>query len=194
VAKRIRTFVSNGNNLVLTGGDYSSLVFLNKYFHYEVKKTVLDNGPFERLPEGSLPKDLKSRFAKVASTLPQEGLSVTSVRKNSLPTGAKLIYATPFSTPLFQLTYCQAQVDKDACRIAKASGKSCLRDAKPGECPAMHKKGLACSCGRILYDGYDFIGHHSSTIGESTWDETLKSAVSLPYTRKPGPGALAENM
>jgi len=194
VAQRIRTFVSNGNNLVLTGGDYSSLVFLNKYFHYEIKKTVLDNGPFERLSEKDLPADLKKKFDKVTATLPQEGQSVTSVRKKSLPTGAKLVYATPFSSPLFQLTYCQAQLDKDSCKSAKAAGKSCLRDAHTTECPALLKKGLACSCGRILYDGYDFIGHHSSTIGQSTWDETLKAAVSLPYAGKQGPGMLAVNM
>lgn len=43
ISRRIRNFVSNGNTLILTGGDYSSLVFLNKYFHYEVKKVSLKN-------------------------------------------------------------------------------------------------------------------------------------------------------
>jgi hypothetical protein len=30
---------------------------------------------------------------------------------------AKLIYATPFSTPIFQLTYCQAELDFDSCKV-----------------------------------------------------------------------------
>jgi hypothetical protein len=41
VARRIRNYVSNGNTLIMTGGDYSSLVFINKYFHYELKKVSL---------------------------------------------------------------------------------------------------------------------------------------------------------
>lgn len=188
---RIRTFVSNGNNLVLTGGDYSSLVFLNKYFHYEIKKDVLDNGPFERLEEDHLPEDLKGQFEHVVRSLPQEGLSVTSVLKSSLPTGAKIVYATPESTPVFQLTYCQAEVDHDACKTAKEEGRSCLMDVQPEQCPDLKGKGQACSCGRILYLGYDFVGHHSSTIGTSVWDDTLRVAAAVPKMGTPGHGELS---
>jgi len=190
MAHRIRTFVSNGNNLVLTGGDYSSLVFLNKYFHYEVKKEVMDNGPFERLSENDLPKDLKGMFKDVVPTLPQ-GLSVTSVRKSSLPAGTKVIYQTPKTTPMFQTTYCQARRKKDDCKIARAAGKSCLVDVtSANECAALDKKGQTCSCGRILYIGYDFVGHHSSTIGTGLWDDTLRAAAAVPKAGKPGPGKL----
>lgn len=40
---------------------------------------------------------------------------------------------TPKSTPMFQLTYCQAEMKKDACKIATAAGKSCLTDVLSAE-------------------------------------------------------------
>ena len=51
-ARCIKEFVANGNRLVLTGGSFSSLVFLNRYFHVDVEKEVYDPGPFDR--RGSL--------------------------------------------------------------------------------------------------------------------------------------------
>lgn len=50
-------------------------------------QTVYDQGPFERLADMHLPADAKGKWNDVATTLPQSGLSVTSVRKASLPPG-----------------------------------------------------------------------------------------------------------
>jgi hypothetical protein len=73
-------------------------------------------------------------------------------------------------------------------QIAQSEGRSCLRDAKRDECPDVQKRGLKCSCGHIVYIGYDFVDHHVSTIGRSVWDATLKAALRMPKMGKPGPG------
>jgi hypothetical protein len=57
LARKIRSYVANGNQLIMTGGDYSSLVFLNRFFHYNIRKTVYDQGPFEKMPAASQPEN-----------------------------------------------------------------------------------------------------------------------------------------
>ena len=61
--------------------------FHTNTYTYTLNQTVLDEGPFERLAEEHLPEDAKDKWKTVARTLPQSGLSVTTVRKKSLPTG-----------------------------------------------------------------------------------------------------------
>ena len=39
---------------------------------------------------------------------------------------------------------------------------------------------IPCSCGAVVYDGYDFIGNHKTWMGASVWDNVLRSLVSLP--------------
>mmetsp|Transcript_19228 Transcript_19228/g.30039 ORF Transcript_19228/g.30039 Transcript_19228/m.30039 type:complete len:346 (+) Transcript_19228:235-1272(+) len=187
-ARRIRSYVANGNQLIMIGGDYSTLVFINRYFHFELKKTVYDAGPFEKLPEKQLPENCKEAFEDMPETLPQSGLSVTTVTKQSLPPGAKLIYATPVSSPVFELTYCESIMDKDSCDTVKPMGKSCAVDVLPQDCPALEKLGRPCSCGTIMYVGYDYVEHHSHTIGRSVWDKILRAAVATKKLGKPGLG------
>jgi len=45
---------------------------------------------------------------------------------------------------------------------------------------------VPCSCGSIVYDGYDFVGSHKTWMGASVWDETLRSAVALPEVGEDG--------
>eukprot|EP00960_Hanusia_phi_P075855 768475-Hanusia_phi.AAC.7 len=47
-ARTIQEFVSNGNRLILTGGSFNSIAFLNLYFRVELEKEVYDSGPFDR--------------------------------------------------------------------------------------------------------------------------------------------------
>ena len=75
LSRKIRSFVANGNQLILTGGDYSSLVFLNRFFHYNLRKTVYDQGPFEKMPAKSMPENAIKDFAALPETLPQLGYS-----------------------------------------------------------------------------------------------------------------------
>lgn len=178
-ARKMRSFVANGNMLIMTGGDYSSLVFINRYFHFDLRKTVYDGGPFEKLPDESLPPNAKDAFADTPETLPQDGLSVTTITKESLPPGTQLLYATPVSSPVFQITYCETVVPDDQCRVLKPAGHSCARDVLPQDCDALKKQGSECSCGTILYLGNDYVEHHSHTIGSSVWDEVLRAAVAV---------------
>jgi len=187
-ARKIRSYVANGNMLIMTGGDYSSLVFINRYFHFDLRKTVYDGGPFEKLPDSSLPPNAKEAFEHTPETLPQDGLSVTTVTKESLPPGTQLLYATPVSSPVFQITYCETVVPDDQCNVLKPAGHSCARDVLPQDCDALKSQGQECSCGTILYVGNDYVEHHSHTIGSSVWDEVLRAAVSVDKIGKRGLG------
>jgi len=177
LSKRIREFVTNGNMLVLTGGDYSSIVFLNQFFHFNLKKTVLDEGPFEKLPDRLLPENARDAWADAPQTLHQDGLSVTTITKASMPMDTKLIYATPVSSPVFEITYCQRKVSSEACSVMQPQSLTCLVDVVPSECAAYENKGTPCSCGSILYIGHDYVENHSNQIGTSPWDEALRAAA-----------------
>eukprot|EP00960_Hanusia_phi_P052782 761654-Hanusia_phi.AAC.6 len=192
LARRIRSFVANGNMLILTGGDYSSLVFINRFFHFDLKKTVYDQGPFEKMPEASMPENAREAFANMPETIPQSGISVTTITKDSLPPDTKLIYGTPVSSPVFQLTYCESTIPDEQCQIVKPNGYSCAQDVIPRECPSIRQSGRPCSCGTILYIGYDFVDHHSHSIGESIWDKVLRAAVSVPKIGEPGLGEFTQ--
>ena len=43
-----------------------------------------------------------------------------------------------------------------------------------------------CSCGAVLYDGFDFIGSHRTWMGQSVWDQSLRVAAELPPPGKEG--------
>ena len=40
-------------------------------------------------------------------------LSVTTITKDSLPADTRLIYATPVSSPVFEITFCQTSIPDD---------------------------------------------------------------------------------
>jgi hypothetical protein len=186
LSKRIRSFVANGNMLILTGGDYSSIVFLNQFFHYDLKKTVLDEGPFEKLPSKLLPKNARKAWEEAPETLQQDGLSVTTITKASLPIDTKLIYATPVSSPVFEITYCERKVSPKECQVMQPQSLTCLVEVIPSECAMYEKKGTPCSCGTILYVGHDYVEHHSNAIGTSPWDDALRAAVATSKIGKAG--------
>jgi hypothetical protein len=52
------------------------------------------------MPAKSLPDNAREAFKDIPETLPQSGLSVTTVTKDSLPPDTRLIYATPVSSPV----------------------------------------------------------------------------------------------
>ena len=41
--------------------------------------------------------------------LPQKGIAVTAVKKESLPSGTEVLWGTPRSTPVFMIKFCEAQ-------------------------------------------------------------------------------------
>ncbi len=45
---------------------------------------------------------------------------------------------------------------------------------------------MPCTCGSIMYDGFDFIGPHKTWMGESVWDNTLRQLVQLPDVGEQG--------
>ena len=90
IGQRIRNFVANGNNLVLTGG-IAALEFINSYFFYNIE--LVDGnyspGPFRRLD--GVPK----QFTYDPKVLPQKGVAVTAVKKTTLPSGAQVLGSGP---------------------------------------------------------------------------------------------------
>ena len=194
LSRKIRAFVSNGNMLIMTGGDFSSLVFLNRFFHYDIRKTVYDRGPFEKMPAKALPANAAAAFKDLPETLAQSGLSVTSVTKESLPPDTRLIYATPVSSPVFEITYCQATMPREQCEVVKPQGYACVVDVLPRDCQAHKDAGRACSCGSIVYVGYDFVDHHSHQMGTSVWDKVLRAAVAMPKIGDEGLGEFTKYM
>ena len=86
------------------------------------------------MPDRSLPPNAVAAFKTVPDTLPQSGLAVTSVTKDSLPPDTRLIYATPVSSPVFEITYCETTLPPDQCAVIKPQGYSCVMDVLPRDC------------------------------------------------------------
>lgn len=204
----IKSFVSNGNRLIMTGGSFTSLVFLNRYFKFDLKKVIYDKGPFEKQPMSADP-ETSAIIQRLPAALPQEGMAVTSVDLHSLPSRTTAIYATFTSTPMFEMTFCEKplgyplrQACDEECDFMQRGlrgywcgynkGMMCTEQATPEECEAIaasneaKNESVPCSCGSIVYDGYDFVGNHKTWMGASVWDSTLRSAVELPEMGEEG--------
>ena len=195
-AINIKSFVSNGNRLIMTGGSFVSLVFLNRYFGFDLKKVIYDKGPFDKQPMSADP-ETEAVIKGLPAALPQEGMTVTSVDLHSLPERTTALYATFTSTPVFEMTVCEKPLGyplHDPQRGLRGywcgynRGMMCTESATPQECDdiaASNKKKapedqVPCSCGSVVYDGYDFIGNHKTWMGASVWDTVLRSLVQLP--------------
>jgi len=85
IGQRIRNFVANGNMLVLTGG-ILAVEFINSYFFYNIELADgnYSPGPYRRLDD--VPVCLKA----APVVLPQKGIAVTAVKKESLPSGTEV--------------------------------------------------------------------------------------------------------
>ena len=181
---------------------------------------MYDKGPFELMPPAIQPDNFaKVKFDRFAtqlsrgaesrrgcsvtshclqisrnfpSSLSQSGLSVTSVRKSSLPPGAKVIYATPYSTPVFEIPYCQRVLVGDECVAAQDKGLPCMKDVLPAECNSCSTCHRKCSCGTILYIGFDFVDSHSTHIGTSVWDALIRKVVYVSGIGRSGHGLFTE--
>jgi len=160
IGQRIRNFVANGNNLVLTGG-IAAIEFINSYFFYNIE--LVDGnyspGPFRRL--NGVPKQM-TYDPKV---LPQKGVSVTAVKKTTLPSGAEVLWGTPRSSPVFLIKFCEAQSPDEGMPPVKVLPRDCALAANDGR---------PCSCGNIIYIGYNWNEPYPSR-----WDKVLLSSVEL---------------
>ena len=162
IGQRIRNFVANGNNLVLTGG-IAAIEFINSYFFYNIE--LVDGnyspGPFRRL--NGVPKQL-SYDPKV---LPQKGVSVTAVKKTTLPSGAEVLWGTPRSSPVFLIKFCEAQSPDEGMPPVKVL---------PRDCPLAAQDGRPCSCGNIIYIGYNWNEPYPSR-----WDKVHPLLVEILF-------------
>jgi len=101
--------------------------------------------------------------------LPQKGISVTAIKKESLPQGSTVIYASPHNTPVFVIKFCMAENPMNEPSVTYPPVKVLPRD-----CPANAKAGRPCSCGNICYLGYNYVEQYPGR-----WDDTLKMMVDL---------------
>jgi len=109
VGQNIRAYVANGNTMIFTGG-IISLEFINRYFYYQLEPADgnLDPGPFLRLPkfqgmteeQHTVISDGTPSTEPAPKTLPQVGIDVTSVKKESLPSGTSVVYTSPYNSAL----------------------------------------------------------------------------------------------
>jgi len=171
IGQNIRAFVANGNSMVLTGG-ILSLEFINRYFYYQLEEADgdYDAGPFLRLPHyQGLTEEQHDIMEPAPKILPQVGIEVTSVKKESLPSGSSIIYTSPFNSAVFAIKFCMADnpMSEDAAPLPPVK-------VLPRDCPANAAMGRPCSCGFICYLGYDWRDPYPSR-----WDTSMKAMVDL---------------
>jgi hypothetical protein len=160
IGQRIRNYVANGNIFVLTGG-IPAIEFINAYFFYvmELADGNYSPGPFRRLDK--VPPQMRD----TPKILPQKGISVTAVKKESLPSGATVLWGTPRTTPVFMIKFCEAQSPDEGMPPVKVL---------PRDCPMAAQQGRPCSCGHIIYIGYTFGDPYPSR-----WDKILLASVEI---------------
>ena len=178
VGQNIRAYVANGNTMIFTGG-ILSLEFINTYFYYQLEPADgnLDPGPFIRLPkfQGLTEEQHKvitegtPSVEPAPKTLPQVGIEVTSVKKDSLPSGASVVYTSPYNSAVFMIKFCEAEnpMNDPAAPLPPVK-------VLPRDCPITAAEGRPCSCGFICYLGYDWRDAYPSR-----WDYALKSMVDV---------------
>ena len=178
VGQNIRAYVANGNTMIFTGG-IISLEFINTYFYYQLEPADgnLDPGPFLRLPkfQGLTEEQHKVITEGTPSTepapktLPQVGIEVTSVKKESLPSGTSIIYTSPYNAAVFAIKFCEAEnpMNDPAAPLPPVK-------VLPRDCPITAAQGRPCSCGFICYLGYDWRDAYPSR-----WDYALKNMVDV---------------
>lgn len=160
IGQRLRNYVANGNMLILSGG-LMEVEFINTYFFYNVEPADgnYSPGPFKVLPD--VPEAMKD----CPKVLPQKGIAVTAVKKESLPSGAQVLWGTPHSSAVFMIKFCEAASPQQGMSPVKVL---------PRDCDASAKLGRPCSCGHIMYTGYNFRDQYPSR-----WDYVVRAAVEI---------------
>eukprot|EP00290_Baffinella_frigidus_P006448 CAMPEP_0180135704 /NCGR_PEP_ID=MMETSP0986-20121125/11005_1 /TAXON_ID=697907 /ORGANISM="non described non described, Strain CCMP2293" /LENGTH=504 /DNA_ID=CAMNT_0022076485 /DNA_START=36 /DNA_END=1550 /DNA_ORIENTATION=+ len=170
-AQNLRAFVANGNSLIMTGG-IMTLEFINRYFFYNLEESDgnFDAGPFLRLPRyQGLTEKQHDIMEPAPRTLPQIGIEVTAVKKESLPSGSSIVYTSPYNTPVFAIKFCMAENPMNDPNAPLPPSKVLPRD-----CPASARAGRPCSCGFLCYLGYDWRDSYPSR-----WDKSLQAMVDM---------------
>jgi len=171
IAQRIRSFVANGNSMVFTGGTLD-FEFINRYFFYQLEPSDgnYSPGPFPLLPDWQgITRAQKAYLQPAPRILPQKGISVTAIKKESLPQGSTVIYASPHNTPVFLIKFCMAENPMNEPSVTYPPVKVLPRD-----CAANAKAGRPCSCGNICFLGYNYVEQYPGR-----WDDTLKMMVDM---------------
>ena len=145
------------------------------------------------------------------SVLPQKGISVTAVKKESLPSGTEVLWGTPRSSPVFMIKFCEAQSPNEGMPPVKVRSRTRAHahyahsparppththsfthapQVLPRDCPAAEAEGRPCSCGYVMYIGYNYQEPYPSR-----WDKVLLSAVEImsPTYVEPEGGYKAPN-
>jgi hypothetical protein len=70
--------------------------------------------------------------------------------------------------------------------------RPCIQDVLPSECTSCSICQRNCSCGTILYIGYDFVDNHAHHIGHSAWDLLVRQAADISGVAAQGRGLFTE--
>lgn len=166
VGQALRSYVANGNALVLTGG-LMDIEFLNRYFSLNLEPADGNYapGPFRLIPTMSgYNADQRAMLNAGPSVLPQKGIAVTAVKRESLPDGATVVFASPKNAAVFSIKFCMAENPKSE----PAAPLPPVR-VYPKYCAASAAAGRPCSCGNIAFLGYNYRDRYPSR-----WDDALK--------------------
>jgi len=166
VGQALRSYVANGNALIMTGG-LIDIEFLNRYFSLNLEPADGNYapGPFPLLPNLHGYSDkMKALVMAGPSVLPQKGIAVTAVKRDSLPDGSTIIYASPKNVAVFTIKFCMAENPK-----SESTAPLPPIRVYPKYCPASARAGRPCSCGNIAFLGYNYRDRYPSR-----WDLTLK--------------------
>lgn len=160
---RISRFVANGNTAIFTGGGIVSSMFINRYFKYNLEPVQgnYSPGPFRKYQAKKLPKQI----AALDDMLRQFNTEVTVMHKLSLPVGTQVYFASPGGSPFFSIKYCEVMNPRKGEPPIKVT---------PPYCPKWKKKGHPCSCGLIVYVGYDWM-----YADNKKWNWALRRSLTL---------------
>ncbi|EKX51096.1 hypothetical protein GUITHDRAFT_134616 [Guillardia theta CCMP2712] len=171
IGQRLRSFVANGNAMIFTGG-IIDFEFINRYFFFNLEQADGDYspGPFPLMPSfDSLSDSQKEMLERAPSLLPQKGIAVTAVKKESLPQGATVIYGSPKNAVVFMVKFCMADNPANDASTTLPPVR-----VYPKDCEASAKQGRPCSCGNICYLGYNYQEQYPSR-----WDKTIRLMVDV---------------
>ena len=117
-------------------------------------------------------------------------VQVTGIDYQTLPKATNVFYGSPNSAAVFEMETCQKVMGglRGHWCHKHNKGLACTVAARKVDCEEqnrLHDLGgenewRRCSCGTILYDGFDFIGSHKTWMGQSVWDQSLRVAAELP--------------
>jgi len=188
IQQRLRDFVANGNSIVVTGGIMSQ-IFLNRNFLTQLEPVSgnYDDGPFRlniRFQKATATR--RSQFNKLGfDVLKQMGHNVYAIESRSLPSQSRVVFnSMDGGVVVAIIPYCQGfptqydnsqspvSISADRCDYLKAKSRR-LGRTRPDQAP--------CSCGSLVYLGFDYSDFSDMPSDVHRWVKVLRAAAATTW-------------